>query len=415
MEAFIVNNGNVDNLKKSVWSLSASIRNIGITVLDYDTKQDGYLSELATFSVIKYKKIQNLDILDNPQVLGKWIILTNGDTWIHPGWESFFNKLSKKSVGILNDDPSGPIDIIRSPFIVIHGSALKMVKGLEFTNNKFKLTSVSAPNLMPIQIPKKLFMTIDLEKLKTTNPKIEVVISTYNRKEYLERCVWSVLFSTDNVKVIVVNDCSRNDTSTFLDNLSKMGLVTHLKNAKNMGTAYTLNRGISSAKGTWVTFTNDDFWFLPGWYEKCQEIVENYSDCGIISFHQGCILSPGKVIRAKTSGCASTFLNKELFNKAGKFRLPTGKKMGVFAGDFCKRAARTKLPRNRFYIPETYWSLSMEFSNTNWKHGSKNMLSLGKMTDSKLLKYFEFRLSQRNGGVRWDRAFLSQSWIKSNK
>ena len=90
------------------------------------------------------------------------------------------------------------------------------------------------------------------------NPKVSVVITTYNRAVLLPRAVRSVLAQTfEDYELIIVDDCSTDDTPdvirTFVD--SRIRVVRH---AENTGQSAAINTGIRIARGEYIAFPDDD-------------------------------------------------------------------------------------------------------------------------------------------------------------
>jgi glycosyltransferase involved in cell wall biosynthesis len=94
-------------------------------------------------------------------------------------------------------------------------------------------------------------------------PLVSVVITTYNRTEYIERAVESALKQTyKNIEVIIVDDASTDKTPEILSKISKKDQrIIILTNEKNLDLVRTLNRGIKIAKGKYIArLDDDDFW-----------------------------------------------------------------------------------------------------------------------------------------------------------
>ena len=90
------------------------------------------------------------------------------------------------------------------------------------------------------------------------NPRVSVVVTTYNRAALLPRAVRSVLAQTyEDYELIIVDDCSTDDTPevirTFED--SRIRAVRH---ADNMGQSAAVNTGIRLARGEYIAFLDDD-------------------------------------------------------------------------------------------------------------------------------------------------------------
>tara|TARA_B110000014_G_scaffold75362_1_gene51482 strand:- start:88 stop:756 length:669 start_codon:yes stop_codon:yes gene_type:complete len=93
----------------------------------------------------------------------------------------------------------------------------------------------------------------------STKPKITVIIPTYNQEKYIGRCLRSLLdqsLERNNYEIIVVDDASKDKTLYAL-NLFKEDIKIIL-NKKNMGLPYSINKGITSAKGRYIVRVDSD-------------------------------------------------------------------------------------------------------------------------------------------------------------
>jgi glycosyltransferase involved in cell wall biosynthesis len=92
------------------------------------------------------------------------------------------------------------------------------------------------------------------------NPKVSVVIPTYNRAEQVQKSVESVLEqSFTNLEVIVVDDGSSDDTGQTLKNTFGDRIRYYFQ--PNQGVSVARNKGIEEAKGEWIAFLDsDDLW-----------------------------------------------------------------------------------------------------------------------------------------------------------
>lgn len=103
---------------------------------------------------------------------------------------------------------------------------------------------------------------------------VTVVIPTYKRTvHYLARAVQSVLNQTyKNIEIIVIDDSPstyqyRNEIQTYMDSLESEK-VHYYQNETNIGGALARNRGILLARGTFVSFLDDDDEYCPHKIEK---------------------------------------------------------------------------------------------------------------------------------------------------
>ncbi len=92
---------------------------------------------------------------------------------------------------------------------------------------------------------------------------VSVVIPTHNRAALLARAVRSVLEQTyHNLEVIVVDDASRDDTQEMIESCHDDRIV-YLKHAESRGGSAARNTGITSARGDFIAFLDDDDEWLP--------------------------------------------------------------------------------------------------------------------------------------------------------
>lgn len=106
------------------------------------------------------------------------------------------------------------------------------------------------------------------------NPLVSVVIPTYKRTtQYLSRAVESVRRQTyQNLEIIIVDDSTaafpqRAETERYIQSLND-DRVRYYQNEKNCGGSLTRNRGISHARGEYITFLDDDDEYMPRKVEK---------------------------------------------------------------------------------------------------------------------------------------------------
>ena len=94
-------------------------------------------------------------------------------------------------------------------------------------------------------------------------PKISVIIPTYNRRHILPRTIASVLNQDEpDFELIVVDDCSPDDTQTYLASLTDPRIRTVVP-ARNGGTAAARNVGLEAARAAVVALLDDDDEYLP--------------------------------------------------------------------------------------------------------------------------------------------------------
>ena len=101
--------------------------------------------------------------------------------------------------------------------------------------------------------------------------RVEVVIAVYRGLRETQQCLNSVLQDRDRPpgSVIVVEDCSPEPTLVaWLRTLARSGRITLLHNARNLGFAASVNRGMAAAGAHDVALLNADTVVPDGWLRR---------------------------------------------------------------------------------------------------------------------------------------------------
>ncbi len=88
---------------------------------------------------------------------------------------------------------------------------------------------------------------------------VSIIITAYNYGRYIERALRSCLdqsIPNSQYEIIIVNDCSTDNTVAILDNYQNDARIYHLE--KNVGLSAARNFGVRKAKGQYVVFLDAD-------------------------------------------------------------------------------------------------------------------------------------------------------------
>ncbi|MBO5997297.1 MAG: glycosyltransferase family 2 protein [Alphaproteobacteria bacterium] len=189
-------------------------------------------------------------------------------------------------------------------------------------------------------------------------PLISIVIPVYNQYAYTHACLYSILKFTPITipyEVIVLDDCSTDETQTITDRIKN---ITVYRNQTNLGFLGNCNAYIPKARGKYVFLLNNDTQVTEGWLDPVIDAlkepnvgattscvlnipgaVSNLSDsnetdytvqaAGLSFLKDGSLLGnyfglPAKYLKDKKMdvqfvyGCAFAF-KKSLWNKLGGF------------------------------------------------------------------------------------------------
>ncbi len=93
-------------------------------------------------------------------------------------------------------------------------------------------------------------------------PKISVLLTTFNRRPLLPRAIASVLAQDEqDFELIIVDDCSADDTAAYLASLDDPRIRT-LRPPANLGPAGARNLGLRAARANFVALLDDDDVYL---------------------------------------------------------------------------------------------------------------------------------------------------------
>ncbi|MBW4509920.1 MAG: glycosyltransferase [Scytonematopsis contorta HA4267-MV1] len=101
--------------------------------------------------------------------------------------------------------------------------------------------------------------------------KFSVVITTYNRLNLLRRAVESAFGQTVPTEVVVVDDCSSDETREYIKSLGER--VVYVRNQVNFGHAASVNAGVQASSGDWVKFLDDDDYLAPNCLQEMSEAI----------------------------------------------------------------------------------------------------------------------------------------------
>lgn len=107
---------------------------------------------------------------------------------------------------------------------------------------------------------------------------VSINVTTYNRADFLVRCLDSILEqSYRNIEVIVVDDYSQDHTEEVATAFCRRDQrVKYFKHDANKGNAYARNTALKHCRGYYVAFMDDDDeWIDPDKLKKQVAIFEN--------------------------------------------------------------------------------------------------------------------------------------------
>lgn len=225
-----------------------------------------------------------------------------------------------------------------------------------------------------------------------TDKTISVIAPAYNHERYIENCLWSIANqSCKNMELIVIDDVSKDNTVNIIERLLNQEAFTSkfskginfVKHTENKGAFYSLNQGMSLAKGDYLAMINTDDYFgknrLNILVDACERENAEFafgSICVIdqnnvpvttgygkeIMKYQDLIPKCPTVAMALTRGngtisTGNMVFSRKLYNELNGF----GNYKYVHDWDFALRASLLKEP---LYVPEAKYFYRVHSGNT---------------------------------------------------
>jgi glycosyltransferase involved in cell wall biosynthesis len=113
----------------------------------------------------------------------------------------------------------------------------------------------------------------------TTEPKISIISSIFNRERYLERFIKSIQQQNFvNIEIIFVDDFSKDDSIKIIEELKKDDKrMVLIKNKNNKGTFISRNLGLLFSRGKYILFPDPDDIIYKNTLNFCYKYAEKYN------------------------------------------------------------------------------------------------------------------------------------------
>jgi GT2 family glycosyltransferase/glycosyltransferase involved in cell wall biosynthesis len=161
---------------------------------------------------------------------------------------------------------------------------------------KFKLKSFflkkitqTASNLSSTEYIKKYIVTVNETELttaalnfpQTDTPLVSIIIPVYNNIQFTHACLVSIEKNQPKCtyEVIVVDDCSKDQTREVLSKIKSIQLIS---NTENLGFIRSCNKGAEAARGKYLFFLNNDTQVLPGWLDELVDTFAANPQAGLV-------------------------------------------------------------------------------------------------------------------------------------
>lgn len=114
-------------------------------------------------------------------------------------------------------------------------------------------------------------------------PRFSVVIPLYNKENFIENTMLSLLSQTfSDFEVLVVNDCSTDASEEIVKRFNdrRIQLVQH---PINKGLSASRNTGVKSARSNYIAFLDADDLWKPSFLEKIDFLINHYPEASLFA------------------------------------------------------------------------------------------------------------------------------------
>lgn len=118
--------------------------------------------------------------------------------------------------------------------------------------------------------------------------KVSVVVPVYNVEEYLPHCLESIIGQTlKDIEIICVDDGSTDSSLQILQKYKQKDSRIVVLTQKNLNAGAARNKGLSYAKGKYLSFLDSDDFFEKDMLERCyKQLEKDQSDMLVFSANQ---------------------------------------------------------------------------------------------------------------------------------
>lgn len=150
--------------------------------------------------------------------------------------------------------------------------------------NSVPVLAPRSPHIPPLQKPQAITLKTTLGSQQS--PRVSILIyahnqatHTYNCLAAIERSMASSIGEHVPIEIILVNDASTDETSTFLEQVSGIQIVA---NSLRLGRINSFNQIAKLATGDFCYFLDHNFHPTANWLENLLFATEKYSDVGVV-------------------------------------------------------------------------------------------------------------------------------------
>jgi glycosyltransferase involved in cell wall biosynthesis len=163
---------------------------------------------------------------------------------------------------------------------------------------------------------------------------VSVLMTAFNREEYIAEAIESVLSSSyRNFELIIVDDCSNDNTVSIARNFeAKDSRIKIYVNESNLGDYPNRNRAAGYATGGYIMYVDSDDRLLPGSIQKCVTLLLGNPNLNFALYYPEQGINEAYTVESKTAikrqyfkssflqmGPGGIFIRRLFFESIGRF------------------------------------------------------------------------------------------------
>jgi glycosyltransferase involved in cell wall biosynthesis len=143
---------------------------------------------------------------------------------------------------------------------------------------------------------------------------VSIITPTYNSEKFISATIQSVQNQTySNWELIIIDDCSTDSTVEIINNKIKSDSRIKLHSiTENKGTGVARNHGITTSKGSYISFLDSDDLWKPNKLERQLDFMKENNLAFTFSFYE-CIDESGDSLNIRKEAPILTTYNKLFF------------------------------------------------------------------------------------------------------
>ncbi len=202
--------------------------------------------------------------------------------------------------------------------------------------------------------------------------KFSIIVPIYNVKNYLERCLNTLIGQTyQNIEIILVDDGSTDGSSELVDIFEKKDNRIKTIHKVNEGLGFARNSGMNVATGDYLFFVDSDDFISINFCEVCAKYLDE-NNVDILSFdkydyHNGKVIDnhilPSYQLATSQLDIYSIY-SKMIYNYNSNLGLNSSTWSRVYSMKFILRS-KYQFVSERIFISEDFYSDLLFFNKVN--------------------------------------------------